>query len=446
MCAMKMGSPWCLQEYVILNIKEKRGGRMNILIVGSGGREHSLVMELEKSEQVTRLYAAPGNGGISKHATCVDIGETEMDRLVTFAQTNQIDLTIVGPESALDAGITNHFQQAGLSMFAPTKEAALLEGSKQFAKEFMLKYGIPTAAYKTFTNAEKAKDYIIENEVPIVIKADGLAQGKGVVVAQTKVQALQAVDDMLVKQTFADAGSTIVIEEYLAGSEFSLMAFVHEGNVYPMIPARDHKRAYDDDKGPNTGGMGAYAPAADVSGEDLVYTYRDILKQTADGLIKEGRPFTGILYAGLIMTADGPKVIEFNTRFGDPETQVVLPLLKNDLLQVIQDVMYGRNPQLEWEENFCMGVVLAAKGYPYTYEKGMTVPELTTDQHVFVTHAGTKLAPSGSYQSDGGRVLLVGGKSSVLAEAFQLVYQTLGTCDLSEQFFYRSDIGVMETE
>ncbi|MEN1969593.1 phosphoribosylamine--glycine ligase [Lentibacillus sp. N15] len=413
---------------------------MNILVVGRGGREHSIVMELAASEAVTNLYAAPGNGGISQQATCVAIDEMDIDRLITFAKTKQIDLTIVGPENPLNAGIANRFQEAGLAIFAPTKEAALLEGSKQFAKEFMVKYDIPTAAYAAFTDAKKAKQYIIEQGVPIVVKADGLAAGKGVVVAETKAQALQAVDAMLVEHTFAEAGTTIVIEECLIGPEFSLMALVHEGNVYPMLPARDHKRAYDHDQGPNTGGMGAYAPASDVTGEDLVYAYQEILTKTARGLMNEGRPFTGILYAGLILTADGPKVIEFNTRFGDPETQVVLPLLKNELLQVIIDVMHGQNPRLEWEDNFCAGVVVAAKGYPNTYEKGAALPGIPSEDGVFVAHAGTKLVGQ-SYQSDGGRVLLVGGKGHTLRHAVKLVYKILMSADLTDAFFYRTDIG-----
>lgn len=413
---------------------------MNILVVGRGGREHSIVMELASSKRVTNLYAAPGNGGMEQEATCVAIDEMDIDSLIDFAKEKAIDLTIVGPENPLNAGIANRFQQEGLAIFAPTKEAALLEGSKRFAKEFMQTYDIPTADYATFTHAESAKKYIVAKGAPIVIKADGLAAGKGVVVAETEVQALQAVDEILVEKTFADAGQTIVIEKCLTGKEFSLMAFVHEETVYPMIPARDHKRAYDHDQGPNTGGMGAYAPVPDISGETLVYTYREILQKTADGLINEGRPFTGILYAGLMMTAEGPKVIEFNTRFGDPETQVVLPLLKNDLLEVILDVMNGRNPQLEWEENFCAGVVVASKGYPNSYQKGVDLPAMTAGENAFIVHAGTKRV-KGSYQSDGGRVLLVGGKNASLASAANLVYQTLAWTGRTEAFFYRKDIG-----
>ncbi|MGP4108096.1 phosphoribosylamine--glycine ligase [Virgibacillus sp. L01] len=413
---------------------------MNILVVGRGGREHSIVMNLAESNTINQLYAAPGNGGIAEMATCVEISEMDIDRLVGFAKENTIDLTIVGPENPLLAGIANRFQEENLAIFAPTKEAALLEGSKQFAKTFMQNYDIPTAEHASFTDADDAKKYIEAKGAPIVVKADGLAAGKGVVVAETEKEAIDAVDDMLVNKAFAEAGATIVIEECLIGKEFSLMAFVHENNVYPMIPARDHKRAYDDDQGPNTGGMGAYAPVPDISQETLDYTVVRILQKTADGLMNEGRPFTGILYAGLIMTDNGPKVIEFNTRFGDPETQVVLPLLTNDLLQVLRDVMNGTDPALEWEEQCCAGVVVAAKGYPASYNKGIPLTEMQLNGDGFVVHAGTKKADSGLV-SDGGRVLLVGAKGSSLSRAVEVSYNCLGSLALSNEFFYRRDIG-----
>ncbi|MBP1970423.1 phosphoribosylamine--glycine ligase [Virgibacillus natechei] len=413
---------------------------MNILVIGRGGREHSIVMKLAESEKVTTIYAAPGNGGIQQQATCIAIDEMDMDGLVDFARKKAIDLTIVGPESPLNEGITDRFQEAGLAVFAPTSEAALLEGSKSFAKEFMKKHEIPTASYATFTNAEEAKQYIEEKGAPIVIKADGLAAGKGVIVAETKELALQAVDEMLVSKNFAEAGATIVIEEFLAGKEFSLMAFVHENNVYPMVTARDHKRAYDNDEGPNTGGMGAYAPVEDVTNEHLAFATEEILQKTADSLMKEGRPFTGILYAGLIMTADGPKVIEFNTRFGDPETQVVLPLLKNDLVQVLVDVMDGNNPELEWEDSSCTGVVVASDGYPGSYHKGILLPKMKAAGSSFTIHGGTKLEGD-TLVSDGGRVLLVGAKDTTLEEATDNVYGALASAGDMDGFIYRRDIG-----
>lgn len=415
---------------------------MNILVVGRGGREHSMVMKLAASEQVKNVYAAPGNAGITKQATCIAIDEMDFDGLIHFAKENAIDLTIVGPENPLNAGIADRFQKAGLAIFAPMKAAALLEGSKDFAKQFMTKHDIPTADYATFTDADQAKAYIEEKGAPIVVKADGLAAGKGVVVAETKAEAFAAIDNMLVAKTFSAEGivPTVVIEEYLEGKEFSLMALVHENNVYPMLTARDHKRAYDEDQGPNTGGMGAYAPVPDVSEEDLAFTNKAILQKTADGMLAEGRAFTGVLYAGLIMTEAGPKVIEFNTRFGDPETQVVLPLLKNDLEQVFLDVMDGKDPGMTWETGFCAGVVVASKGYPMTYEKGVALPEIETQGDSFVVHAGTKLA-EGAYQSDGGRVLLVGANGASLASASAKVYQTLTPLEQTDGFFYRKDIG-----
>ncbi|GAB3804666.1 phosphoribosylamine--glycine ligase [Virgibacillus kimchii] len=416
---------------------------MKILVAGSGGREHSMVMKLAESANVTEIYAAPGNGGMAKDAVCVTIDEMDIDGLVAFAKEKEIDLTIIGPEAPLNEGVANRFHEEGLRIFAPTKEAALLEGSKSFAKEFMKKYDIPTAGYEAFTSIDEAKDYIEEMGAPIVVKADGLAAGKGVVVAETKEQAHQAVEDMLVSKAFAEAGAKVVIEEFLDGKEFSLMAFVHENNVYPMVTARDHKRAYDDDEGPNTGGMGAYAPVEDITEAHLNFAIDHILQKTVEGMILEGRPFTGILYAGLIMTEDGPKVIEFNTRFGDPETQVVLPLMKNNLEQVMLDVLDGKNPELEWEDQAAVGVVVASKGYPGKYKKGIAIPDLAPADSAYVVHAGTKQSEEGPV-STGGRVLLVGAKASDRNKAAGMVYETLKPYQNRNEFFFRKDIGVKE--
>ncbi|WP_047979575.1 phosphoribosylamine--glycine ligase [Ornithinibacillus contaminans] len=412
---------------------------MNVLVIGRGGREHSIVRKLSESNQVGNLFIAPGNAGMSRDATCVPIEETDVDGLVDFAKRNAIDLTFVGPENPLLMGIVNRFQEENLAIFAPTKEAALIEGSKSFAKELMEKYHIPTADYETFTDAELAKRYVAEKGTPIVIKADGLAAGKGVIVAETEEIAYQAIDDMLVSKAFSDAGAKVVIEEFLAGREFSLMAFVNGENVYPMIPARDHKRAFDHDAGPNTGGMGAYAPVADITEDVIKVAAEGILQKAASGLVAEGRTFTGILYAGLIMTEAGPKVIEFNARFGDPETQVVLPLLKNDLVQVMLDVLAGKNPELAWEEKACLGVVLASAGYPGSYEKGVSVPAFP-ENDTFTIYAGVGQAANG-YVSDGGRVLVVGAKAGTLADAGRLVYKSLTSVGEIDGFFYRSDIG-----
>lgn len=412
---------------------------MKVLVVGRGGREHSVIMHLEKSEQVSDIYAAPGNGGIEQHATCIDIDEMDIKGLIKFAKDTEIDLTIVGPENPLNAGIADEFEKESLKIFAPRKNAAILEGSKDFAKEFMMRHEIPTARYETFTDATKAKAYIESQGAPIVIKADGLAEGKGVTVALTVEKALEAINEMMIEKTFAEAGQKIVIEEYLDGREFSLIAFVHENNVFPMIAARDHKRAYDNDEGPNTGGMGSFAPVPDITPEILDYTTREVLQKAADGLMKDARPFTGILYAGLMQTEAGTKVIEFNTRFGDPETQVVLPLLENDLLQVIVDVMDNKDPQLKWKDEACVGVVVASKGYPGEYKKGVRIPTKEAGTDTFVVQAGTKKTDA-KIVSNGGRVLLVGATGKDLKQAADKAYDYLKVFDESEDFFYRTDI------
>ena len=413
---------------------------MNILVIGRGGREHTIAQKLAESSRVKHLYVAPGNAGIRNVAECVDIDEMNLTELVNFAVKKDIDLTIVGPEAPLNAGIANRLMRAGLRVFAPTKEAAIIEGSKDYAKTLMKKYDIPTAESATFKDVAEAKAYIEEQGAPIVIKADGLAAGKGVVVAMTKEEAFQAVDDMLVSKAFSDAGAKVVIEEFLEGREFSLMAIVHGEAVYPLVTARDHKRAFDNDLGPNTGGMGAYAPVTDVSKSDLTFAVDEIVKKTARSLVKEGRSFTGILYAGLMLTEKGPKVIEFNARFGDPETQVILPLLKNDLVQVLDDVLKDKNPVLKFSQEHCLGVVIASDGYPGSYEKGKALPDIETNENQVVIHAGTKQTDEGIV-SDGGRVLLVGTKAPTLDEARSQTYETCKVFEADENFFYRKDIG-----
>lgn len=414
---------------------------MKVLVIGSGGREHAIVQKLKQSKQGLDIFVAPGNGGIASQATCVPIQDDDIEGLLTFAKENAIDYTIVGPEIPLTGGVVNAFEAEGLDIFGPTKEAALIEGSKDFAKAFMKKYDIPTADYQTFTEIEAAKAYLVEKGAPIVIKADGLAAGKGVVVATTLEQAIEAVESMLVDNRFGDAGSRVVIEEFLAGKEFSLMAFVHGENVYPMMPARDHKRAYDNDQGPNTGGMGAFSPVPDLDQSIVDFAVERILKPTAKGMIEEGRSFTGILYGGLIETPTGPKVIEFNARLGDPETQVVLPLLENDLMQVIVDVKNGDDPQLTWKKGYAIGTVVASKGYPGNYQKEVQLPDLPNQSDSFVIHAGTGLSSSGSFYSTGGRVLLVGAVEENAEAAREKVYDYLKVFDKNDDFFYRKDIG-----
>ncbi|MFP7478334.1 phosphoribosylamine--glycine ligase [Terribacillus saccharophilus] len=414
---------------------------MKVLVIGSGGREHSIVAKLASSTKVTALYAAPGNGGMADLATCVPIDVTAVDDLIQFAKEEQIDWTFVGPEIPLLAGVVNAFQQEGLNVFGPTKEAALIEGSKDYAKSFMRVHAIPTAASETFSDAERAKAYIEKKGAPIVVKADGLAAGKGVVVAMTVEEANEAVESMLVDNQFGQAGSLVIIEDFLDGKEFSLMAFVNGENVYPLVPARDHKRVYDNDQGPNTGGMGAYAPIPDLQQAVIDEAIERILKPAAAGLVKEDRSFTGVLYAGLIETTDGPKVIEFNARFGDPETQVILPLLENDLLQVMEDVSAGEDPNLTWKDAYATGTVIAASGYPGSYDKQLPIPDLAElPQDVYCIHAGTEKAADG-YVSNGGRILFIGSVHHNRIDAVKSVKKGLEIFKDNANFHYRTDIG-----
>lgn len=417
---------------------------MKVLVVGSGGREHIIVKKLKESKRVTEIFAAPGNSGIAQDATCIPIKEEDVGDLVAFVQSKGIDWTIVGPEIPLSKGIVDTFRKENLKIFGPTKAAAIIEGSKDFAKRFMKKYNIPTAEYRSFTDAEKAKGYIRQQGAPIVVKADGLSAGKGVVVAMTEEQALDAVDDMLTKNQFGDSGKRVVIEEYLEGKEFSLFAFVNGEEVYPMVPARDHKRAFDNDEGPNTGGMGAFSPVIDLDSQHVTYTVEKILKPVAKGMKQEGRPYTGVLYGGLIETKTGPKVIEFNARFGDPETQVVLPLMENDLLQVMEDLESGKNPQLRWKNSYALGTVVATKGYPGPYQKNCLLPELPAEDQVLVIHAGTDLKENGSLCSNGGRVLFVASIQDSPEKAEEKVYNYLKRFDQSNDFYYRKDIRFMK--
>ncbi|EEM12914.1 Phosphoribosylamine--glycine ligase [Bacillus pseudomycoides] len=412
---------------------------MNVLVIGRGGREHALAWKFAQSEQVEKVYVAPGNEGMRDVATPVAIDENDFDALVLFAKENNIGLTFVGPEIPLMNGIVDRFEAEGLRVFGPNKAAAVIEGSKAFTKELMKKYDIPTAAYETFTNYEEAVAYIRKIGAPIVIKADGLAAGKGVTVAMTLEEALQAVKEMLQDVKFGEASKKVVIEEFLDGQEFSLMAFVNGTTVYPMVIAQDHKRAFDGDKGPNTGGMGAYSPVPQIPESAVEVAIETVLHPTAQAMIKEGRSFTGILYAGLILTNEGPKVIEFNARFGDPETEVVLPRLDNDLVDVCNSVLDGEKLVLKWSEEAVIGVVLASKGYPEVYEKGAIIRGLDTLEDAIVFHAGTAMK-RGDFVTNGGRVLLVACKAKDLQEAKDKVYKEIAKIK-SDGLFYRNDIG-----
>lgn len=415
---------------------------MKVLVVGGGGREHAICKKLKESKQVTEVFCAPGNAGIAEDATVVPIKETAFSDLISLVKKEQIELTIVGPEVPLNAGIVDEFEAAGLKIFGPRKNAAIIEGSKSFAKDLMKKYKIPTAAYETFHSYEEAKAYIDKQGAPIVIKADGLAAGKGVVVAMTLEEAHEALKDMLLDEKFGDSSASVVIEEFLEGEEYSLMAFVNGEKVYPMVIAQDHKRAYDGDKGPNTGGMGAYSPVPHIPAGEVEQAVKDILIPTANAMIAEDRPFTGILYAGLILTKDGSKTIEFNARFGDPETQVVLERLDSDLAELVNDILEGKEPVIEWSNDAVIGVVYASNGYPGDYEKGLPLPDLKTlDPSIKVFHAGTAAgSEEGTYVSNGGRLLLLAAKGADIATASDNVYKEMNKLD-SDYFFCRKDIG-----
>ncbi len=415
----------------------KGANEMNVLVIGRGGREHAIVKSLVKDSNVTKIYCAPGNDGMTE-ATLVPLEETANRQLVDFAKQNQIDLTIVGPEVALMAGIVNDFQEAGLTVFGPTKEAALIEGSKSFAKYMMKKYDIPTAAYEEFTDLEPAVAYLESQSFPIVIKADGLAAGKGVVICETKKDAIDTLQAMLVGRQFNEASSKVVIEEFLVGEEFSLMAFVSNDTYKPMPVARDYKRAYDNDEGLNTGGMGNHSPHPLITEADYEEAIATVIKPMTEAMIAEGIPFTGILYAGLMKTAQGIKVIEFNARFGDPETEVLLPLLSTNLTDITLGLLQDKPVTCEWKSLATVGVVLAAKGYPENYEKGAVIEGLELLEDVDVIHMGTKLV-NGQVTTNGGRVLFVVGSGETLALAREHVYKEIKKIKCDE-LFYRTDI------
>ncbi|WP_409304022.1 phosphoribosylamine--glycine ligase [Peribacillus sp. SCS-155] len=414
---------------------------MNVLVVGKGGREHAIARKLAESSRVGKVYAAPGNPGMEDVAELVDIQENNHKALISFAKEMQIGLTIIGAEVPLLDGLADDFVKEGLRAFGPSRLAAEIEGSKSFAKDLMEKYNIPTAQFATFTDYEAAKAYVEEMGVPIVIKADGLAAGKGVVVAKTTEDALKALHEMLVDRRFGSSSAKVVIEEFLDGEEFSFMGFVNGEKVYPMVIAQDHKRAFDGDTGPNTGGMGAYSPVPQIPEVIVEKALENILKPAAAGMAAEGRPFTGILYAGLITTKQGTKVIEFNARFGDPETQVVLPRLKTDFIDVIEAVLDKRDIELEWDKQPVLGVVIAAKGYPAEYAQGTVITGLEKlDGNVHVYHAGTDKNEKGQYIANGGRVLLIAAKGDDLLAAQAAVYKEVEYLENSG-LFWRKDIG-----
>ncbi|MGQ9630245.1 MAG: phosphoribosylamine--glycine ligase [bacterium] len=417
---------------------------MKVLVVGGGGREHALVWKLAKSPKVTKLYCAPGNAGIADAAECVDISAEDIGSLKEFALKRGVDLTVVGPEAPLVVGIADEFSESGLKVFGPSKRAALIEGSKSFAKRIMAKYGIPTGAYAEFTDPDEAKKYVEEQGAPIVVKADGLAAGKGVTVARTTEEALDAIHNAMVKKIFGEDNAKVVVEEHLDGEEASILAFTDGRAVAPMVPSQDHKRVYDGDLGPNTGGMGAYAPAPFVTPEVLDAITEEILKPTIAGMSKEGFEYRGVLYAGLMIKEGRPKVLEFNCRFGDPETQVVLPLLETDLLDPLLACIEGNldGIELKWSDRAAVCVVLASGGYPLHYEKGKAISGLgdcESMEDVVVFHAGTALR-DGRIVTSGGRVLGVTALGSDIRSAIRRAYEATNKIYF-EGMHYRRDIG-----
>lgn len=407
-----------------------------VLVIGSGGREHAIVDALSRSPQVEKIYCAPGNAGIAEKAECVAIGVTDIDALANFAASKGVDMTVVGPEAALAAGIADRFAAVGLRIFGPTKSAARIESSKEFAKEMMDKYGVPTAAYRVFDEFEPAWEYVKNRPLPAVIKYDGLAAGKGVVVALTYEEAEEALRDMLLDESFGKG--RVVVEDFLDGPEFSFMCIVSGEKVYPLAIAQDHKRAFDGDKGPNTGGMGAYSPVPFI-GEDVRQEALDkIIRPVAKGMVKEGVPFLGVLYGGLILTKDGPKVIEFNARFGDPETEVVLPRLKSDIYSLFDAAIDGKDFETEWSDRSMLGIVLASKGYPGSYEKGAEITGLDKINGI-AYHMGTT-GKDGKLFTAGGRVLMVVAEGETLAEARDAAIRDIADINCPA-LFHRSDIG-----
>ena len=454
----------------------------SVLVVGGGGREHAIVDALSRSRHVRKIYCAPGNAGIAAQAECVPIKDTEIEKLLEFVKEKGVDLTVVGPEASLSAGIVDAFTEAGQAIFGPTKAAATIESSKDFAKRLMEKYNVPTAAYKTFQDYNEALRYVQCQMMPVVLKYDGLAAGKGVVIAESMTEAEAALKDMLLDDKFGPStgsgtGNKVVVEEFMTGPEFSFLCFVCGEEVFPMVLSQDHKRAFDGDKGPNTGGMGAYSPLPFITDEDYEYALEKIMKPVAAGMVAEGCPFKGVLYGGLMKTPAGIKVVEFNCRFGDPETEVVLPLLKTDIYEVFSAIAQGGTsvetlegtidtegkvvpasalmPELEWSDEATLGFVMASKGYPGSYEKGFEITGLDdalSDPSIRIYHMGTKLAEAAAVEppelavstdkfvTSGGRVLMVVGSGKDLREARDKALSAVRKIKC-ENLFYRTDIG-----
>ena len=420
---------------------------MRVLVVGSGGREHAIVWSLKKNGSIEKIYCAPGNAGIGVDAECVPIGAMEFEKLVDFAKKENIDFTIIGMDDPLVGGIVDAFEKEGLRVFGPRKNAAIIEGSKAFSKDLMKKYGIPTAKYESFSDYDKAKEYLDKQDMPVVIKADGLALGKGVLICTTRDEAETGLKEIMLDKKFGSAGNKVVIEEFLQGPEVSVLSFCDGKTVVPMVSAQDHKRALDGDKGLNTGGMGTFSPSVFYTEEMNQECMEKIFKPTVEAMAKEGRPFVGILYFGLMLTKDGMKVIEYNARFGDPETQVVLPRLKTDLLEIMEACVDGKlaDINIEWYDNSAVCVVLASGGYPTAYEKGFEITgldDIKKRDDIVVFHAGTDLK-DGKFVTNGGRVLGITGIGKDINEAIKIAYEGVEIVDFEKKHF-RTDIGRKE--
>ena len=418
---------------------------MKVLVVGSGGREHVLVWKASQSPRVEKIYCAPGNAGIAELAECVDIKAMEFDRLAAFAKEKQIDLTIIGMDDPLVGGIVDVFEAQGLRVFGPRKNAAILEGSKAFSKDLMKKYGIPTAAYETFDNAAAAQEYLKSASYPIVLKADGLALGKGVLICQTKEEALAGVKEIMEDKKFGTAGDRMVIEEFLTGREVSVLSFVDGKTIRTMASAQDHKRAKDGDQGLNTGGMGNFSPTPFYTDEIDAFCRKYVFQPTVDAMAAEGRPFKGVIFFGLILTEKGPRVLEYNARFGDPEAQVVLPRMENDLIDVCEACIDGTLDQidLKFKKDACVCVVLASDGYPVSYQKGFPIRGMENfrgKDGYYLFHAGSAFNEKGEVVTNGGRVLGVTALGKDLKEARAHAYEAVDWVDFDNKY-YRHDIG-----
>ena len=421
-----------------------RRKKLKVFVVGSGGREHAICASVAKSPKVDKIYCAPGNAGIGQIAECVDIGAMDFDKLVDFAKEKEIDLTVIGMDDPLVGGVVDKFEEAGLRVFGPRKNAAILEGSKAFSKDLMKKYNIPTAGYENFDSPEEAMKYLETAKMPIVLKADGLALGKGVLICQTREEAMEGVKTLMLDKKFGEAGNTIVIEEFMTGKEVSVLSFVDGKTIKIMTSAQDHKRAKDGDQGLNTGGMGTFSPSPFYTDEVDDFCKKYIYQASVDAMAAEGRPFTGIIFFGLMLTEDGPKVLEYNARFGDPEAQVVLPRMKNDIIDVFEACIDGRLDEidLEFEDNAAVCVVLASDGYPVSYEKGFEIKGLEQfdgKDGYYVFHAGTKM-DDGKIVTNGGRVLGVTAKGDTLKEARANAYEATKLIDFDNKYM-RTDIG-----